>query len=319
MVGGAGLNGKLNIGRLLWLARPAKAGQQPGGHGGAHQRLVGAVEQPLKLRPLEQLELLQQLFPGRGKAGIVGGAEVGEDAFGGLDDGSQPAHLPHFRNAGLENAQGVALGVQLPHAEGHAHLRIIGARRAADVLVGAQELSQPLLHDGFAVGAGNPDNRAGERGAVGGGQGLQGRQWAFNLDKTGLGVGGEGAGQVGVFGYDEQAHTLGIKGRQVAVAVVAGAAQGEEQRPGGQARPPAIEHEVANEGSRVGGSLQQAAGQQGRKSGETRERHKGLKVRQKKVTAPGKQPLLDKPARKIQLNQKSRSDCSERLLKKSIC
>ena len=259
----------MQVGGLLGPARPAKAGNTQLGYGSAHQQLVGTVEQALHLRTGEELELFVQLLLLRGKTGVVGRAEVGEQTFGGLDDGRQPGHFPYFRNAGFENTQRVAGGVQLPHAEGHAHLRVVGARRAADVFVWAQQLGQPFLHNGFAIGPSDGQHRPGEFRPMCCGQRLQRGQWAGHGQQPGPGVSARAAGQVGPFFYHKLAHPPGIKFGQVAVAVVAGAAQGKKHGPVRQAYPAAVEQQVVDLGRSIG--VQQAAAQQGRQGEKSRE------------------------------------------------
>ena len=47
---------------------------------------------------------------------------------------------------------------KFPYAERHSDLGVVGLRRADDAIVVLEELVEPFLDDGLAVGAGNTDD-----------------------------------------------------------------------------------------------------------------------------------------------------------------
>ena len=97
----------------------------------AHDVVVGAVDH--RLRVVHQFEFLHALLLHRAEILLMGRAQTGEYADGGLDDVTQGRHLSWLADAGLEDAD-LRLLVQQPYREGYANLGVITAGRTHNLL-----------------------------------------------------------------------------------------------------------------------------------------------------------------------------------------
>ena len=104
---------------LRLVARPGEAVRG--------ERVVGTADH--HLRVLEEAQLFVAFFLHGRKVLLVGRADVRHHADGRLYDGTERLHLVGLGDARLEDAHLRVLR-ELPHAERHPHLRIVGARRA---------------------------------------------------------------------------------------------------------------------------------------------------------------------------------------------
>ena len=192
--------------------------------------VVGAVDH--RLGVVHQFEFLHTLLLHRAEVLLMGGAEAGEHADGGLDDVAQGVHLARLGDARLEDTD-LRLLIEQPDGEGHADLRVVTAGRADDLLRGQQQLIEPLLDHRLAVGAGDADHGHVELVAMTLSQPLQGGQRRGHHQEVGILHPREFIAAVGLqaLGLDHVvAHASPIEVDDVAMAVVAGGREGEEQR-----------------------------------------------------------------------------------------
>ena len=115
---------------------------------------------------------------------VMGMSDIGKDADCGTDHWFNKLHLPGQRNAGFKNSQ-VMFRAHLPYRKWHPDLRIVTFRTADDLVIGIEQLKQPLLHDRFPVAAGNANHRNIELPAMKGSQLLQCDQSIFDQNKDG--------------------------------------------------------------------------------------------------------------------------------------
>ncbi len=113
---------------------------------------------------------------------VVGMAYIGEETDGWPDYRFKMFHLAGLGDPGFKNGQ-IMLRAHLPHRKGHPDLGIVTLRTADDLVIGVEQLKQPLLHDGFPVAAGYADHRDIELPAMKGPQLLQRSQCIFNKDE----------------------------------------------------------------------------------------------------------------------------------------
>ena len=111
-----------------------------------------------RLAMAEELHLLAALDLETHEVFLVGNSKVGHHADGGLDDVLQPCHLAWPGDACLDDGK-VVVGIDKPHAQRHAHLTVVAARRPADIIVGRKQLVEPFLHRRLAVGTSDANNR----------------------------------------------------------------------------------------------------------------------------------------------------------------
>jgi len=113
----------------------------------------------------------------RGEVLAVLGTYISNNAYVRANNGFEALHLAGLANAGLEDSEGGFSGLnglgELPDGEGDAYLAIVAFGGADDVVVIFEELVEPLFNDGFAVGAGDTDDGAGEAAADIGREGLE--------------------------------------------------------------------------------------------------------------------------------------------------
>ena len=195
------------------------------------------------LRTAEQLQLLGRLRIAAHSLEpfVVRAAQVGEHTDRRPDHRFQLLHLARLADARFEDGQGV-LRAHLQHAQRHAHLAVPAARAAYDVFLAVQHLEQPFLHDGLAVAAGDPDNGDSELAAVPSGDLLQCRE---RIRDTDHGKPLEFRHAIVLYdGHPEAAlHQL----RDVVVAIVSRAGQGDEQGGGCDLRVTRIDDDTIHQ------------------------------------------------------------------------
>jgi len=198
------------------------------GEGGVDVFVVGAVDEGLAVG--EELEFFGYFLLARDEVLVVGLADVGEDAYGGVDDAAEVFHLGGLGDAGFEDGEFVG-GVDLPHGEWDADLGVVAAGAGDDAAVGGEELDDPVFDDGFAVGAGDAYDGDGELGAVVGGELLEGLDGVGDGPEVGVGAEGElgGVDGLGVGGDDEVADAALVEVEDVAAAGVALGGDGDKE------------------------------------------------------------------------------------------
>ena len=105
----------------------------------------------------------------------VRGANIGKYADVGADERAQTRHFVGLRDARLEYSQGM-LRCYLPDRKRYACLRIVTLWAAHDVVIGTEQLVEPLLYYGLAIAARDTDNGKVKLAAMLLGQALQGCQ-----------------------------------------------------------------------------------------------------------------------------------------------
>ena len=183
------------------------------------QRLVGLQHHGAVL---EQEHLLRALLLHRVEVLLMCRTQASEDTYRGLYDALQGLHLTWLTDTSLEDGH-LAVLVQCPHAQRHAYLRVVTARRARYGHVGREHLVEPLLDHGLAVAARNAYDGDVELFSVALGKALQGRK----------GVGHQElhcSRQILLQGTDhEGTHATVVEVLNVAVAVATFRADGKEQ------------------------------------------------------------------------------------------
>ena len=105
---------------------------------------------------------------------------------GGLDDVVQGCHLPGQADASLKDGNTAAL-VQQPYRERHTNLRVVAARGTGDAPT-PENLIQPRLHHGLAIGARDAYHGDVELVTMALRQSLQGYQRVFHQQEVGIDV-----------------------------------------------------------------------------------------------------------------------------------
>ncbi len=106
---------------------------------------------------------------------------------GGLDDVVQGRHLPGQTDACLKDGHTAAL-VQQPYRQRHTDLRVVAARGTGDAPT-PENLVQPLLHHGLAIGARDAYHGDVELVTMPLRQSLQGHQRVLHQQEVGIDVG----------------------------------------------------------------------------------------------------------------------------------
>ena len=106
---------------------------------------------------------------------LVSLADVGDETQCGFDNLLEVYHFVGLGDTGLEDSH-LGLGTDLPYREGNTDLRVVAAGRAHGIVVGLEQLVEPLLDRGLAVTARDAYHRYLEAAAVCGSQLLQGRR-----------------------------------------------------------------------------------------------------------------------------------------------
>ena len=198
-------------------------------------RLVVAVVDDA-VAGFQQDELLEAFLLDGLEPLLVSLADVGDESQRGFDNLLEVYHLVGLGDTGLEDSH-LGLGPDLPYREGYADLRVVAAGRAHGVVVGLEQLVEPLLDGGLAVTARDADDRDLEAAAVCGSQLLQGGERVLDDDEVGpvhLLFAGNGV-------LDHKvAHSFAIEVLDVAVAVVALGHEGKEERLLGEGERPAV-------------------------------------------------------------------------------
>ena len=78
--------------------------------------------------------------------------DVGKDAYGGAYDRCYALHLARLADASLEDGC-LRAAAEVPYAEWHACLRVVGAWRTCDAHGWREELAEPFLDHRLAVAA----------------------------------------------------------------------------------------------------------------------------------------------------------------------
>ena len=123
------------------------------------------------LRVNEESHLLFAFLLERSEVLVVLVADIGDHAYCRTDDALKLLHLPGLTDSRFEDRQNRSFdfrlstfdSFQLPHAQRHADLRVIGLRRTDDGIVVFEQLVEPLFDNGLAVRTGDADDRTVEQ------------------------------------------------------------------------------------------------------------------------------------------------------------
>ena len=108
--------------------------------------VIAAIDKHMTMG--EELHLLGNLLVTREEILIVGLADIGEDAYGGLHHVAQMLHLPRLADADLKESN-LVFGIHLPHTKRHADQRGVAFGAGDDTC--RTQPSHPIFDDGFAV------------------------------------------------------------------------------------------------------------------------------------------------------------------------
>ena len=134
---------------------------------------------------MEEYEFLAALLLYRTEVFLMGSPETGQYGDGGLYDVAQGEHLAGLTDACLEYAH-LCLLVHKPYGQGHTNLRIVTPRTACNEHSGREQLVQPLLDHGLAIGAGYANYGYIEFITMAFGQALQSLQRIDHLQEIGF-------------------------------------------------------------------------------------------------------------------------------------
>jgi hypothetical protein len=190
--------------------------------------MVETIDKHLAMR--EELEFFGDLLAASEEVFVVSLTYVGKDAYGWAYDVAEPIHLAGLGDAGLEDSE-VVVGLHLPDREGDADLGVVAFGVGDDVVVGGEELDNPILDDGFAVAAGDADDGDFELLAVGFGETLKSQNDILDEPDVGIGQSVDGGTEVFVdIGRDDEiADTLAVEFGDEEGAIVAFGGDGEEE------------------------------------------------------------------------------------------
>ena len=137
----------------------------------------------------EELELLDDFAVVAREELGVRGSDVRQDADGGVDNVGQHPHLVGTGDARLEHGNVVLVG-HLPDGERHPEAGIVAVGTLHHLELVVQDGGKPLFDNGFAVAAGDADDRVTELLAMFLRQPLQGRHGVFHEKEIGVQTGG---------------------------------------------------------------------------------------------------------------------------------